>query len=304
MIKKILYIVAFLPMVVMAQSTDQNWVKTKTYKDSTRVSIPSPTTAQAVVQVNYYDGLGRPIQQVAHAQSNSGKDIITHIEYDAYGRIEKEFLPFVANGPTSLNIKNNEVATFYGSNNISLTGNSNFEVTQFPYSQKEFEASPLSRVFKQSAPGDPWQMGSGHEIKIDFQTNTTNEVKKYRAIATWNATNGLYEISFVDEGFFTEIELYKTITKDENWISGNNNTTQEFKNKEGQVVLKRTFSDIFDNGNLIESAAKHDTYYVYDQFGNLTYVIPPAVDATISIIQQVLDNMCYQYKYDYRHRLV
>lgn len=301
--KKILYILLSIPVLALAQSTDQNWVKSITYKDTTKTSISSPTPAQAVVQVNYFDGLGRPIQQISHAQSNSGKDIVTHIEYDQFGRQIREYLPFISSSSASLNIKSNEVSSFYGSNNSSLTGNLNFETTQFPFSEKELEASPLNRILKQGAPGEDWKLTSGHEIKLDYQTNSTNEVKKYKATVTWNTTNGLYDITFVDDGYFALEELYKSITKDENWTSGNNNTTQEFKDKDGKVVLKRTFSDYRDiNGNLIESATKHDTYYVYDKFGNLTYVIPPAVSGSVD--QAKLDNMCYQYKYDNRNRLV
>ena len=286
MLKKIIYIVILLPIIAIAQSTDQNWVKSKTYKVPTATSIATPTPTEAVVQVNYYDGLGRPIQQIAHAQSNTGKDIVTHIEYDAFGRMEKEFLPYV-NQSASLNYNasaNSEVFTFYDT--------PAYENTLNPFSQKQFEASPTNQILKQAAPGEPWKMTSGHEIKFDYQTNIENEVKKYKATASWNTTNGLYEISFTEVGHYAKNELYKTIIKDENWTSGNNNTTQEFKNKEGQVILKRTFND----------NEAHDTYYTYDQFGNLTYVIPPAVSGVIT--QTVLDNMCYQYKYDYRNRLV
>jgi len=53
-------------------------------------------------------------------------------------------------------------------------------------------------------------------------------------------------------------------TKDENWTSGTDHTTEEFKNKSGQVILKRTYN-----------AGTYDTYYVYDDYGNLTYVLPP-----------------------------
>src|SRR5690606_14364185 len=62
----------------------------------------------------------------------------------------------------------------------------------------------------------------------------------------------------------------------------------------GQIVLKRTFNN----------SVEHDTYYVYDQFGNLTYVLPPLVDTSQTITQTVLDGLCYQYKYDNRNRLV
>ncbi|MEL4309206.1 hypothetical protein, partial [Joostella sp. CR20] len=65
-------------------------------------------------------------------------------------------------------------------------------------------------------------------------------------------------------------QLYVTVTKDENWKSGdgNNHTTREYKDKQGRVVLKRNY-----NNNIA-----HDTYYVYDDYGNLTYVLPPKVN--------------------------
>ena len=38
---------------------------------------------------------------------------------------------------------------------------------------------------------------------------------------------------------------YTNITKDENWQAsdGKNHTTEEFKNKQGQVLLKRTYNN-------------------------------------------------------------
>ncbi|MFH6990749.1 RHS repeat-associated core domain-containing protein, partial [Flavobacterium collinsii] len=111
----------------------------------------------------------------------------------------------------------------------------------------------------------------------------------------WQAGLGLYEISLPEPGSYAEGKLYKTITYDEN--SGANlnesaGSTVEFKNTEGQVILKRTY----DFGN------RHDTYYVYDLYGNLTYVLPPKVTGVVN--DEVLNGLCYQYKYDYRNRLV
>ncbi|MDI9359106.1 MAG: RHS repeat-associated core domain-containing protein, partial [Phycisphaerales bacterium] len=42
-------------------------------------------------------------------------------------------------------------------------------------------------------------------------------------------------------------------------------------------------------------------YYVYDNFGNLTYVLPPLAEGAFD--QNTLDGVCYQYKYDARNRL-
>ena len=107
--------------------------------------------------------------------------------------------------------------------------------------------------------------------------------------------------------------MITNITKNENWTvsDGNNNTTEEFKDKQGRVVLKRTYADIDldENGSIGtgEYEVSHDTYYIYDYFGNLTYVLPPKIDATtssLSIVISQLDDLGYQYIYDNRNRLI
>jgi RHS repeat-associated protein len=291
--KKLYYLLLVLPVLVKAQSYDQNFVKTTTYKTATTTSVTNPSASVATVQVNYMDGLGRPIQQIGVKQSNSGKDIITPIEYDAYGRQPKEYLPYIGD-VLSLTFDSNaqaKVSSFYGTPNVSQNGNPTFEATQNPYSQKQFEASPLNRVLKQAAPGNAWVLNGGHDIKIDYRTILEGEVRLFRVSNSWNAANLVYDINLIDNGTYAANELYKTTAKDENWESGLNNTTEEFKDKEGRVILKRTYN----------SSTPHDTYYVYDSFSNLTYVIPPKV--TGGVTTDVLDGLCYQYKYDYRNRL-
>ncbi|AXP79790.1 hypothetical protein CJ739_693 [Mariniflexile rhizosphaerae] len=292
--KKLLYILMLIPVLALGQSQDQNYIKTITYKKPTtsgNVDVTNP--ANAVVQITYFDGLGRPIQQVAHKQSNSGNDIVTHIEYDAFGRQTKDYLPY-ANQTPSLDYTNpatvaTELSNFYSFYNGGTT---------HPYSEKELEASPLNRVFKQAAPGNVWAMGSGKEIKFDYQTNVDGEVKCFKATTTWNATSQLYDIAITSpQTYYNPSQLYKTVIKDENWTSGLKNTTEEFKDKEGKVVLKRTY-----NVNHKGNTENLDTYYVYDIYGNLTYVLPPLTEGVGT--QANLDNLGYQYKYDYRNRLV
>ena len=43
---------------------------------------------------------------------------------------------------------------------------------------------------------------------------------------------------------------------------------------------------------------------MYDSFSNLSYVLPPKVNTDDGISQVELDELCYQYKYDYRNRLI
>ncbi|MCL9807719.1 RHS repeat-associated core domain-containing protein, partial [Flavobacterium amniphilum] len=151
------------------------------------------------------------------------------------------------------------------------------------------------RVLKQAAPGEAWKIGSNHEIKFEYGTNEasgSNVVKLFKATATWNESLLAYTNTLTQTENYPANTLYLTVTKDENWTSGNNHTTQEFKDKAGKVVLKRTF-----NNNVA-----HETYYVYDQFGNLAYVIPPLANAAYD--SNTLNGLCYQYQYDNRNRLV
>lgn len=277
--------------MVIGQTKTQNYIKTVTYKTPSSITIANPIPAQASQNITYFDGLGRPVQQIAVQQSPAGKDIVTPIEYDSFGRQIKEYLPFASsqtnsgyvNPATLVPDLMAQYKTHYGAVNAN------------PYNEKQLEASPLNRVLKQAAPGDDWSLKSGHAIKIDYQTNVANEVRLFTATTIWTAASGLHEINLENAGTYAAGELYKTITYDENTTANPTETsgsTVEFKNKEGQVVLKRTY----------EAGLRHDTYYVHDRYGNLTYVIPPKAEGTITTA--ILNNLCYQYKHDYRNRMV
>jgi len=269
--------------------SDFNYIINKIYKERTLTAIESPSLQQAQTSITYFDGLGRPVQKIANRQSSFGKDIITHIGYDGLGRQVEDYLPYEASSKNmafETNAKDN-TAAFYNTEKYDNTSN--------PYSKKELEPSPLNRVLKQAAPGSSWAMGNGHEIKMEYQSNLENEVKLYKASATWAAGSGLYDISFSEDGYYQPNQLYKNVTYDENTSASpaeGSGSTVEFKNKEGQIVLKRTYN----------AGDKHDTYYVYDVYGNLTYVIPPKVEGTVDF--NVLNGLCYQYKYDNKNRLV
>lgn len=289
----IIVLLLFTGFSLSAQTfSDDNFIYTIAPKKAVQSGNLSTLTKDQMSQnVSYFDGLGRPVQTTAIGQGANGEDLITPVEYDGFGRQIKEYLPYAAtNGGNSY--PRIELLTAV---NTSISFYTNYKNTSNPFSEKQLDASPLNIVLKQAAPGTSWEMGGGHEIKLKYQTNQDKEVKLFKANTSWDAGLGLYEISFSDAGTYSENELYKNVTFDEN--SGNNpsetgGSTVEFKNKEGQVVLKRTY-DVED---------KHDTYYVYDVYGNLTYVIPPKAEGVIS--NQMLDDLCYQYKYDNKNRLV
>ncbi|WP_447635418.1 DUF6443 domain-containing protein [Flavobacterium microcysteis] len=292
-------LLAFTSAPAIAQTTTQNYTRTTVYREA--------GNGRPIVSITYYDGLGRPIQQRAHQMSGSGKDVVTHIEYDASGRQAKEFLPFVSPSPTlDYNpAAATDVLSFYGSPSPSLTGNPAFEATGNPYTEKLFETSPLGRSLKQAAPGNTWKMPSSaadpdHTLRTEYLSNSVEDgVKLYKAVNS-AYSGGYYPVTLSQQGTYPAGALSKTLLKDENWTAGNNHATHEFMNKEGQIVLKRTWG--FSIVNNVPVKGWHDTYYVYDDMGNLAFVLPPLSDGSGS--QADLNGLCYQYRYDEHKRPV
>ncbi|MEQ6122704.1 DUF6443 domain-containing protein [Pseudotenacibaculum sp. MALMAid0570] len=254
--------------------------------------------ADALKNVTYLNGLGLPKLTVGIKQSPNEKDIIQYIEYDAFGRQKKEYLPFASTSNTGLydaNALNNTLSYYQNNYGSDFTGMALLDINA--YSEKDFEKSPLGRVTKQAAPGKDWKLGNGHEIEMGYQTNAANEVRFYEVSLT-----STYVPTLVGgTSYYSKGDLIKTVTKDENHdgSSTKNHTTEEFKNSMGQVILKRTYADISG------VSTAHDTYYVYDVHGNLTYVLPPKAEAQVNIPTSTeLNELCYQYQYDTRNRLV
>lgn len=133
-----------------------------------------------------------------------------------------------------------------------------------------------------------------HSIKFDYSSN--QESDNVRLFGVSFVDNEKSKPQLIEKGFYEKGSLTKSIIKDENWqiSDGLNRTVEEFRNKAGEVVLKRAYNN----------SQQHNTYYIYDDYGNLTYVIPPKGSDNQEITQNVLDKLCYQYKYDSRNRLV
>lgn len=305
------YVMALVPAILCAQTSTENHIVKKIYKvKHTNVNTLNSVHSDNVTKiVQYFDGLGRPKQNITVKAGGNKEDIITHFEYDALGRQVKDFLPYAAasNG-----------GTFRTGNQAVVTNQ--YYLSKYPtdftevvlqnvnaYSEKTLEVSPLNRVLEQAAPGKNWKKGTttlskgytnGHTIKFEYNTNSGTEVKQYRVNTVFS--NNTYTPTLVlstnNSGNYNANTLYKTITKEENWTvsDGLNKTTEEFKNKKGQVVLKRTYN----------ASIAHDTHYVYDDFGNLTYVIPPKVNVSNGVSSTELTELCYQYIYDDKNRLV
>lgn len=236
--------------------------------------------------IQYYDDLGRPDQYVAVAASPDYKDIIKPIVYDQYGREASQYLPFAVSGTNDGAWVENAVLDQGQYYDNLFSGDT-------ARSEAVFDNSPLNRVMIQGAPGTVWQP-DGHPLRYDYGTNAAD-------VMFWvvNSNNSLIRDGYYDQG-----TLYKTTVKDENWISGFLHTSEEYKNFKGQVVLKRNYV-VNSASNIIPV----ETYYVYDDFNLLRFVLPPeAINhlGTTTVFTQdssLIKAWCYYYKYDNRKRM-
>ncbi len=249
----------------------ENYVFSRTYLEPTAISN---TSTKQVQSVSYFDGLGRPKQSVAIKASPTGKDIVSHIEYDGFGRQVLDYLPVPQSGTLNGGLVPTPLAN---ATNI-------YPVGEIIYSEKILENSPLDRVQQQYGTGESWRANS-KKSEFFYETNGT-EVKKY--VTTFNYTT--FKSTLPTNTNYAAGTLYKNRIKDED-----GNETIEYKNGEGQTILVR---------KVLSAAENADTYYVYNDYNQLAFVIPPLAAAKTTLSTTDLDNLCYQYRYDGRNRLV
>ncbi|MEP0418080.1 MAG: DUF6443 domain-containing protein [Cyclobacteriaceae bacterium] len=239
------------------------------------------------INVAYYDGLGRPIQQVAVAQSPLGRDIIQIADYDDLGREPIKYLPYVSNEQGAC-FHTNAIAeqlAFYSATGDDIVNDDD------PYSVTIIEESPLGRVLKQGAPGTSWQPtadpedSTDHVVRFAYRHNTSDD-----SVKLWKISSGMpVYVDIYDAG-----TLMKDVTMDEN-----NSRLDVYKDKMGRVISRRVYDS---------DATWVETQYIYDVFGRLRFVLQPNLSAELneddSPSQDQIDTLTFQYNYDKRHRMV
>src|SRR5690554_6120621 len=308
--KKIVNIILlFVVLGTQAQTATKNYVKETIRRTASVGTFPMIGGTNAhIVTTTYYDGLGRPVQIVDQNSSpDDNKNIVTHIEYEKNIGQTKEYLPFLSTGYTTTSSGGSFpiVTTTYNSDfvdnaqaqTLSFYNTSKYQNTVNPYSENRKEASPRQRVLETGFPGAAWEINPNvsenehNTIRSAYALNEANEVKRYSV--TTSFSDGIYKNSIAANGNYPANTLTKTVVKDENWKTGDNNnhTIEEFKEPNGNVVLKRAYN----NGTA------HDTYYVYNHKDLLAFVLPPMANGSVAVAD--LDKWCYRYNYDARQRL-
>ncbi|MEQ6121138.1 DUF6443 domain-containing protein [Reichenbachiella sp. MALMAid0571] len=286
---------------------DENYIMTWTFKEEGMDPDNIPEDVSKVNRkVDYFDGLGRPVQTVLW-QASPGPDphdIIQPILYDEFGRQTKSFLPYVAT--TSGGIVAANAASLDETAHASTSQYDFYHTAgkvahdDYPFSETIYEASPLNRVLKQGAPGAAWQPDEDVEVTTDrvvrfsYEANTTTGANSCTTgcddVIVWTINSSDEPVANTPYGAG---QLYKNITEDEEF-----HQVVEFTDKQGRTILKKV-----ETGDGANPWAQ--TYYIYDDFGNLRFVLPPMVfsgNATLDAGE--LDNYAFQYKYDARQRMV
>ena len=146
-----------------------------------------------------------------------------------------------------------------------------------PYTRYEYDA--LGRVIGQTGPGDTWYK-MGKKIKKSYISNSANSVICYEAPTENN--------SLVENGCYKAASLFCEETTDED-----GHTLQVFTDFQGEKVLERK------DGN-------NDTYYVYNDYGELRFVLPTGYQESLQAYKyngKELDRMHGLDWYDYGARM-
>ncbi|PZU82578.1 MAG: hypothetical protein DI529_14145 [Chryseobacterium sp.] len=291
----------------------ENYVYSKTY-----LSAPGDSIQRSSEMVTYFDGLGRPKQTI---QIKGGKtansDLVIPIIYDCFGRQAREYMPIPQYG-------SNDGGIYPQSSDCSTDGNhfpvssptTIYSSSEKIYSKKVLENSPLDRIQQQIQPGSEWQ---NHPVNFAYQTNKAGDVLKFTT-QTLTRDGAFYTNTLTVNGYYTASKLYKNKVSDED-----GSVSYEFKNGEGQTLLVRKVigqeieieGPVEMNSFAAPAVAQYfDTYYVYNEYNQLVFVISPLASAEFranstqtindpkNFPNTILDNLCYQYNYDGRNRLV
>ncbi|WP_346068065.1 DUF6443 domain-containing protein [Sphingobacterium siyangense] len=274
---------------------NHNYIITNVYRQAFTTLPSTLTVAQVNRSFGYFDGFGKSTQTVLWQASPSKKDIVQPIKYDEGGRESIKYLPYASKNSTDGSFRRdvlNEQLEYYCPSN---TWDTHVKKTEKPFAATVYENSPLNRVLEQGAPGEAWQPAtsrstSGRTVITEYNTNVASDIRLWKV-----NTDGK---GAATTSYYTANKLSLSIMKDENWVStqGKSGTAEVYTDAANKVILKRVW-----NGSIALN-----TYYIYDDFGDLRYVVPPIVKAT-SFKELPADtaysNYIYSYRYDEQRRL-
>ena len=254
-------------------SQGNNMVETFISKDESGTS--------GVTERTYYDDYGREEQTVGIGITPDGSDLVSMSEYDPFGRKARSWIP------AAVQENNGKYVPLSAFSPLAR------QTDMAPYERFAYEDSPLSRPVLHVGAGNAWHLSERGE-KISYYANVAgNDSLHCRLVKVTRAVDT--NVTLAVNGEYPTGSLKVTRTSD-----ADGRVVFEFKDKQERTVLQRK---MYRNGNARNWL---DTYYVYDDFGRLCGVLPPAAVEYImtgTVSHALLNDYAYLYSYDHRHRM-
>ena len=275
-------------------------------------SINSLTTEQNQQVTQFFDGLGRPIQSVIKRGSPLQNDIVQSVGYDAIGRETKKYLPFIDgyNGlykPNALKDANttatNEIDQYHSGQQFAFyETQSGIVHDQNPYSETITDGSPLNRPIKIYGVGENWR-NNEKAVDIRYLANIHGTSSGQEKIICWTINSSDVPVrSSINggTGYYPTGSLFVEETKDED-----GNLVRKYTTKEGKMILRKVQAKK-GSLNLDNTSEWLFTYYIYDDYGNLRFVLQPKMVSRIMAndTNNPSGSEMFSYKYDDRNRMI
>lgn len=233
-------------------------------------------SGDTLVSVQYYDGLGREQELLRKNYSDNGnKDLITLNQYDGMGNLHKSWAPVPYPSISGLISEDVicEVAT-------------NVYADAAPYTLYEYDKTESNLLCKEYGPGSLWRKNAKAK-EICYGGNVANVFPMFKLSSDRN--------SFLFSKYYASGTLMEIKNIDEDGVS-----TTKYYDILGRLILEQNGSGAI-------------TYYIYDNDGNLIFVLPPAAYESCIMAKNVNHSMmedeclkkyAYFYRYDKRGRCV
>ena len=259
--------IPILTQFASAQTATQNYIRTIEAGIASTSNPMDYISEDSRSSIQYLDGLGRPVQTVLVGQGGDYYDIVTKTEYNYLNKVAKEWLP----------IEGSFNGAFVSASDYSQKASS-FYNNEAPFTATSYQ------IYKE---------GVQRVYKPGYYNKNISSYIIHQSISDCRWFSCDDDGSLIANGYFPKSAVFAMSTDDEDC-----KTVFEVHDREGRTILRRA---IADNNQYA------DTYFVYDIYGDLRYMISPKAAALFplngSCDAEILKSLCFYYEYDARHRV-
>ena len=215
---------------------------------------------KTLTSVVYFDGFGRPTVTATSSATDRNVYMYGLQEYDDVQRIKTVWLPGAGTSPDNFSIHGKEEIKTWSCNSNGGDTKS-YATVEYDIRNRTTSTTGAGSSFNSTA----------------VRKYSTNDkfIKVRRYCAPVNGTN------LVDSGYYSYNSLYKEQTIDED-----KHTVYVFYDKHGRKILERRSNS-------------SDTYFVYNEYGELRFVLSPRYQQ-----DRDLRKYGYEYRYDSKGRCI